>query len=193
MPRTKAGTVPALQHHKATGQARVTVAGRDYYCGRWGSKAAIAKYHRLLGEFFNSNGAPPVAEAVPFSKGAPARYKNSARWESTSIRRVLCVVETRSATSSRSIGPDVAAQNSVEHGTGAAVTRDFRHRNLLASVKRQVGTTSSARRVRCGRQEHAWPDRRSEADRRLGFEGDDPGRYVRVGGCTNRHRFSGCD
>jgi len=44
MPRTKAGTVPKLQHHEATGQARVTIAGRDYYCGRWGSKESIAKY-----------------------------------------------------------------------------------------------------------------------------------------------------
>jgi integrase len=71
MPRTKAGSVPKLQHHKATGQARVTIAGRDYYCGRWGSKVAIAKYQRLLGEFFNSNGAPPVAEGVQSAKGAP--------------------------------------------------------------------------------------------------------------------------
>jgi hypothetical protein len=72
MPRTKAGTVPSLQHHKATGQARVTIAGRDYYCGQWGSKAAIAKYHRLLGEFFNSHGVPPVAEGVASAKGAPS-------------------------------------------------------------------------------------------------------------------------
>jgi hypothetical protein len=62
MPRTKAGTVPSLQHHRATGQARVTIAGRDHYCGRWGSKESIAKYHRLLAEFFNGNGAPPLAE-----------------------------------------------------------------------------------------------------------------------------------
>ncbi len=71
MPRTKAGTVPKLQHHRATGQARVTIAGRDYYCGRWGSKEAIAKYHRLLGEYFNSNGAPPVAEDSPPSAARP--------------------------------------------------------------------------------------------------------------------------
>jgi len=64
MPRTRAGTVPKLQHHKATGQARVTIAGRDYYCGRWGSNAAIAKYHRLLGEYFNANGARPAAEGA---------------------------------------------------------------------------------------------------------------------------------
>jgi integrase len=76
MPRTKAGTVPKLQHHRATGQARVTIAGRDYYCGRWGSKAAIAKYHRLLGEFFNANGAPPVAEGVPSPPGRPPRLED---------------------------------------------------------------------------------------------------------------------
>jgi integrase len=62
MPRTRAGTVPKLQHHKATGQARVTIAGRDYYCGRWGTKAAIGRYHRLLAEFFNGNGALPITE-----------------------------------------------------------------------------------------------------------------------------------
>lgn len=62
MPRTKAGTVPKLQHHRATGQARVKIAGRDNYCGRWGSKESLAKYHRLLGEYFNGNGAPPLAE-----------------------------------------------------------------------------------------------------------------------------------
>ena len=62
MPRTKAGTVPKLQHHRATGQARVKIAGRDYYCGRCGSKESIAKYHRLLAEYFNGNGAAPVLE-----------------------------------------------------------------------------------------------------------------------------------
>lgn len=65
MPRAKAGTVPQLQHHRATGQARVKIAGRDYYCGRWGSKDSIAKYHRLLAEYFNSHGAPPVLEGRP--------------------------------------------------------------------------------------------------------------------------------
>jgi hypothetical protein len=65
MPRTTAGTVPKLQHHRATGQARVKIAGRDYYCGRWGSKQSIAKYRRLLAEYFNGNGSPPVSEGRP--------------------------------------------------------------------------------------------------------------------------------
>jgi integrase len=76
MPRTRAGTVPKLQHHKATGQARVTLAGRDFYCGRWGSKDAIAKYHRLLAEYFNANGSPPVSEGrpVPWHGQPPAAH-----------------------------------------------------------------------------------------------------------------------
>ena len=65
MPRTTAGTVPKLQHHRATGQARVKIAGRDYYCGRWGSKEATAKYHRLIAEFLNGNGAAPIREGTP--------------------------------------------------------------------------------------------------------------------------------
>lgn len=62
MPRTRVGTVPKLQHHRATGQARVKIAGRDYYCGRAGSKESIARYHRLIAEYFNGNGAAPVFE-----------------------------------------------------------------------------------------------------------------------------------
>ena len=61
MPRTKAGTVPKLQDHEASGQARVSIAGRDHYCGRSGFRPAIAKYHRLLAEYFNGNGSPPVS------------------------------------------------------------------------------------------------------------------------------------
>lgn len=72
MARTKAGTVPKLQLHRATGQARVLIAGRDYYCGRWGSQESIAKYHRLLGEYFNSHGAPPLTEKPVGIKEPPA-------------------------------------------------------------------------------------------------------------------------
>jgi hypothetical protein len=66
MPRTKAGTVPTLQHHKATGQARVLIAGRHYYCGQWGSKAAIAKYHRLLAAIARQQGLPVISRDVHF-------------------------------------------------------------------------------------------------------------------------------
>jgi len=71
MPRTRAGTVPKLQHHRATGQARVKIAGRDY-CGSWGSKAAVAKYQRLIAEYLNGNEVTPVFEAEPASRVSPS-------------------------------------------------------------------------------------------------------------------------
>ncbi len=42
--------VPKLQHHKASGQARVTVAGRDRHIGPWGSAQAARAYARILAE-----------------------------------------------------------------------------------------------------------------------------------------------
>jgi hypothetical protein len=85
MPRTKTGTVPKLQHHKATGQARVLIAGHHYYCGRWGSKEAIAKYHRLLAEYFNGNGTPPVTEGTPDSKAARTPASRDAAIHAVSV------------------------------------------------------------------------------------------------------------
>ncbi len=53
MPRKKAGTVPKLQHHNATGQGRVLVAGRHYYCGKWGTPECKAAYDRLIAEWLH--------------------------------------------------------------------------------------------------------------------------------------------
>ena len=47
MPRTKAGTVPSLQHHRATGHACVIIASRGHYYGRWGSAEPTAECHGL--------------------------------------------------------------------------------------------------------------------------------------------------
>jgi hypothetical protein len=43
--------VPSLRLHKPSGQAVVTIAGRDHYCGPWGSRKAQAEYQRLVGEW----------------------------------------------------------------------------------------------------------------------------------------------
>ena len=42
--------VPTYRRHKATGQAVVTLNGRDIYLGRWGTKASKTEYRRLIGE-----------------------------------------------------------------------------------------------------------------------------------------------
>ena len=37
-------SIPSVVHHKPTGQARVRIAGKDFYLGRYGSKEARAAY-----------------------------------------------------------------------------------------------------------------------------------------------------
>jgi integrase len=80
MARTKAGTVPKLQHHKASGQGRVLLDGRHWYCGKWGTPECKATYDRLVAEWLHngrrlpsppkpshsvSESAPPSASTEP--------------------------------------------------------------------------------------------------------------------------------
>ncbi len=44
-------TLPKLSHFKARGLAVVRLSGKDYYCGKWGSPEAEAKYHRVISEW----------------------------------------------------------------------------------------------------------------------------------------------
>ncbi len=44
-------SVPKYRKHRASGQAVVTLSGRDFYLGPHGSKASRAEYDRLIGEW----------------------------------------------------------------------------------------------------------------------------------------------
>ena len=46
--RFQSGRIPAYTHHKATGQARVRVDGRDIYLGPYGSVESRRKYGELI-------------------------------------------------------------------------------------------------------------------------------------------------
>ena len=51
MSRKKAGlSPPSSRRHKPTGQAVVTL-NKDFYLGRWNTKASRAEYDRLIGEW----------------------------------------------------------------------------------------------------------------------------------------------
>lgn len=45
---------PSLRLHKASGQAVVTVRGRDIYCGRYGTPEADETYRRVIAELVSS-------------------------------------------------------------------------------------------------------------------------------------------
>ncbi|MEX0613107.1 MAG: hypothetical protein WD738_09250 [Pirellulales bacterium] len=44
-------SIPSYRKHRASGQAVVTLGGRDYYLGPWGTKASKFEYDRLVGEW----------------------------------------------------------------------------------------------------------------------------------------------
>jgi integrase len=51
MPRVAGSSTPKYRKHKASGQAVVTIAGRDHYLGPWRTKASKIEYDRLIGEW----------------------------------------------------------------------------------------------------------------------------------------------
>jgi hypothetical protein len=57
MPRL-VSTLPKYRKHKASGQAVVTIAGRDHDLGPHGTKASKAQYDRLVAEFLSSGRSP---------------------------------------------------------------------------------------------------------------------------------------
>jgi integrase len=55
---------PSICRHKASGQAVVTLSGKDHYLGRFGTKEAERQYERFIGEWLAANrNLPPGDEA----------------------------------------------------------------------------------------------------------------------------------
>lgn len=51
MPTSLSSRLPSYRRHKPTGQAVVTINGRDIYLGKWNTAASKAEYDRLIAEF----------------------------------------------------------------------------------------------------------------------------------------------
>ncbi len=106
--------VPSLRLHKPSGQAVVTISGRDHYCGPWGSRTAQAEYQRLVGEWLASGGAPSVtardaitvAELVlAYRRFAKGYYAPPSREEAQIRLAIRPVVERYGHTLARDFGP----------------------------------------------------------------------------------------
>jgi len=59
--------VPSYRRHKATGQAVVTIAGRDIYLGKFNSAASLAEYSRIIAEWAAHGGTLPSQQASDFT------------------------------------------------------------------------------------------------------------------------------
>ncbi len=58
MPNLRTPRLPAYRLHRASGQAVVTIHGRDHYLGRHNSTASQAAYRRLIGEWLTTGRSP---------------------------------------------------------------------------------------------------------------------------------------
>ena len=54
--------VPSHRRHKPSGQAVITLSGRDIYLGKWNTKASRAEYDRLIGEWLANGRCLPAAD-----------------------------------------------------------------------------------------------------------------------------------
>jgi integrase len=98
--RYRTSRIPSLRHHKASGQGVVTLNGRDFYLGRFGSKAAEAEYRRLI-DRWEAGGRRPlhrdksdltVAELLAdYLKESDTYYRINGR-ESSQLRLIRRVV-----------------------------------------------------------------------------------------------------
>jgi hypothetical protein len=58
----KTPRVPSYRRHRPSGQAVITLDGRDIYLGKWSTKASRAKYDPLIGEWLASGRCLPNAD-----------------------------------------------------------------------------------------------------------------------------------
>lgn len=87
MPRLS-DSLPKYRKHRATGQAVVTLSGRDFYLGPHGTKASRREYDRLIGEWLAVGRQPLHVSAtdltvanvcVRYLKHAKSRYVKNGR------------------------------------------------------------------------------------------------------------------
>jgi len=64
MPRTSGKSIPAYRKHRPTGQAVVTITGRDHYLGPHGTKTSKIEYDRLIGEWIAAGRPTSTATAT---------------------------------------------------------------------------------------------------------------------------------
>jgi hypothetical protein len=72
---TSSRRVPAYRLHRPTGQAVVTLAGRDHYLGHFGTPPSQEKYARLVAEWVGA-GRSAAAARTPPAHAAPALSVN---------------------------------------------------------------------------------------------------------------------
>jgi len=64
MPKKPCLKTPSYRQHKASGQAMVTLGGRDFYLGQYDTKASRSEYDWLIGEWLANGRQLPIADEI---------------------------------------------------------------------------------------------------------------------------------
>jgi len=77
--------LPSYRHHKPSGQAVVTLSGRDFYLGRYGTQASRAEYNQLVGKWLAGGRClPPGQSDAGWCRGVvnqrTSRIKRIFKW-----------------------------------------------------------------------------------------------------------------
>ena len=116
MPRPSSSFVPKYRKHRASGQAIVTISGRDHYLGPHGTKASQIEYDRLITEWLVSgrsasfgaaSGELSIAELlVAYLRHAKKYYGDGPKSEYYHFRRIARPLkELYSSTPAIEFGP----------------------------------------------------------------------------------------
>ena len=73
----KPNAFPSYLHHKASGQARVRINGRDYLLGPYGSDQSRIRYGELVSKLAGGIPIDPIDEALKGSQRVVTRFTES--------------------------------------------------------------------------------------------------------------------
>lgn len=212
--------VPSYRRHKPTGQAVVTISGRDIYLGKWNTKASRAEYDRLIGEWLAAGRCLPhsgndltVAElARAYLKHAKGYYRKNGKPTGWIVHIKLVIRGLRESyghTFAADFGPlafKALRQKYVlkGHSRGyinklmAIVPRMFKwgasEELVPGSVYQDLRTVEGLRKGRCEAPDHppVKPVTDSVVDATLPFLGQVPADMVRFQRCTGMRPAEVC-
>jgi integrase len=146
MPRLTS-SLPKYRLHRASGQAAVTLYGRDFYLGPWQSKASRLEYDRLIGEWVAAGrpSLPPTQQsdiaivelAAAYRKFAEGYYRKNGRQTDTIYQvrlatKLLC--EKYGRTAAGAFGPLAFKAFQADLIAGGLSRKSINH--LLSTIRR---------------------------------------------------------
>ena len=77
MPRLGENCVPRYRLHKQSGQAIVTLNGKDVCLGKFNTPESKAKYRRLIADWISAGSSVPAAQEPPKPTAASISFFNN--------------------------------------------------------------------------------------------------------------------